>query len=371
VNILHVCDSIVGGTGSYLAELLPLQAARHGSNAITLLVPEQHRGHLETRLTNSDVRFLFFDRPNRVRGMVALARAYPGARRTARPDIVHAHSFGAGFVTRIQPRGRAKLIFCPHGWAFDMDVKPFARRAIVAVEQVLAARVDRIVLISLYEEARAREVGIGGDRLRTVANGISAIPPSVIPADWSDPRLKILFVGRFDRQKGLDVLLAAIEPLGDKLTLRTVGAPVVSDVRPSIPPLSFVEHLGWLSREEVAAQIAACDLLVVPSRWEGFGLVAIEAMRQGKPVMASAVGGLKEILGSGRFGFSVAAGDPIAWRVALVDLTRDEMTRRAEAGRERFRQRYTADRMAAKLDLLYAECLAGQAPMPMPVSPSK
>lgn len=202
---------------------------------------------------------------------------------------------------------------------------------------------------------RGQAAGIAGRKLRLVPNGIAADPPPVSPAPWDDSRIRLLFVGRFDRQKGLDILLDAVRPLGDRVALRVVGAPAVSETEltADLPP--HVSILGWLSREQVSAQMAACDLLVVPSRWEGFGLVAVEAMRLGTAVMASDVGGLSDILGPDRFGFSVPAGDPQAWRNALAGLDRTEIARRAAAGQARFRDCYTADRMMAGIDAVYRE----------------
>ena len=355
MRILHVCDSIIGGTGSYLAELLPPQAALYGPGQVMLLLPRGHRGFIEPRLADSSVRFAFFPRPNRLMGMAALFFVYLWVRLRFAPDIVHAHSFGAGFVTRIARLGRSRLIFCPHGWAFDMEVSPRVRSFVVALEKWLARRTERIVLISHHEVARAREIGIAESKLVAVPNGIAAAVPSVPAAAWSDTRLKLLFVGRFDRQKGLDVLLEAIRPLGGQVALRVVGAPVVSGgYRPDIV-LDAVDYLGWLDRDGVAAQMKACDALVVPSRWEGFGLVAIEAMRLSVPVIASAVGGLKEILDSGRYGFSVPPNDAFALRTQLSAVSDEALRRIGAIGHERFRSHYTAERMVAQIDDLYRQ----------------
>lgn len=357
MKILHVCDSIIGGTGSYLAELLPLQAAHYGPANVTLLMPEQHRPYLERRVSESGIAIRTFERTGRLRGMAELARAYAAIDRK-RYDVVHAHSFGAGVITRVLPKA-APVVFCPHGWAFDMEMGSAARHVVMLGERALAKRADRIVLISPHDERLARTAGFPKRKLRTVVNGIALSPPKIAPAEWQDDRLKLLFVGRFDRQKGLDVLLEAIAPLGDLAVLRLVGAQAVSSggIAEDFP--DHVEPLGWLSREEVTAQMAACDLLVVPSRWEGFGLVAIEAMRLGTAVMASDTGGLAYILEGGRYGFIVPPADPAAWRAAIRDLNAREIEKRAAAGEARFREHYSAERMAREIDAVYREIARG------------
>ncbi len=355
MRILHVCDSIIGGTGSYLAELLTLQAQRRGPGKVMLLMPHEHRDHIEPRLAASGVEFRYFTRKSRVRGMAMLALAFLAARREFRPDIVHGHTFGAGVVTRVlRARRRPATIFCPHGWAFDIEMPGVARKMIVALERILAPRSERIILISEHEQRRARTIGIPEPRLALVPNGIAAAAPAVPAVPWDDDRLKLLFVGRFDRQKGLDLLIEAIRPLADKVTLRIVGAPAVtSGYQP--PALPHVDVRGWRDRDGVVAEMKACDIVIVPSRWEGFGLVAVEAMRAGKPVMAAAAGGLADILDGGRYGIAVPINDPAALRTAIETLTPGRLAGLAAAGHRRFHDRYTAERMTDDIDKVYAE----------------
>lgn len=355
MRILHVCDSIIGGTGSYLAELLTLQAQRRGPGKVMLLMPYEHRDHVEPRLANSGVEFRYFTRKSRVRGMARLALTFLAVRREFRPDIVHGHTFGAGVITRVLRFGRRPAtVFCPHGWAFDIEMPALARKLLIVIERLLALRSEKIVLISEHEERRARAIGIADKRLALVPNGIAAAPPTIPAVPWDDNRLKLLFVGRFDRQKGLDLLIEAIRPLEDRVALRIVGAPAVSSgYHP--PALPHVDIRGWRDRDGVVAEMKACDMLVVPSRWEGFGLVAVEAMRVGKPVLAAAAGGLNDIMDNGRYGMTVPVNDSLAIRTAIETLSAQKLTALAEAGHARFHDRYTAERMTDDIDRVYAE----------------
>ena len=356
--MLHVCDSIIGGTGSFLAELLTPQAERYGGSALTLLMPEQHRDHIEPRLRDSGIRFEFFDRPNRLAGMAKLFFAYRRVRRQVRPDIVHAHSFGAGVVTRLLRFGRRpRMIFCPHGWAFSMQVSPMVRRIIIAIERSLARAADRIILISPHEREAAQEAGFGDRKLVVVNNAIAETPPPVAPATWDDNRIKLLFVGRLDRQKGVDLLLDAIAGLGDRYALRVVGQSVLSSTADR-PKLDFVDYVGWRDRNGVVAEMMAADAVVVPSRWEGFGLVAIEAMRVRRAVIASDAGGLNDILDGGRFGLSFPANDAESLRRLLERLDPADLPKWGETGHARFVAEYTTEKMVDAVDRVYADVMA-------------
>lgn len=357
-RILHVCDSIIGGTGSYLAELLTLQAARHGGESIMLLMPRQHIDHIEPRLADSGIRFAYFNRPSRFVGMLVLLFAYLVQRRRFRPDIVHAHSFGAGVSTRIVHWfRRPRMIFCPHGWAFNIPLGRGVRRIIVAIERVLALRTDRILLISNHEQKSAEAVGMPADKLVTIPNAIATEPPAIAAAPWDDARIKLLFVGRFDRQKGLDLLIDAIRPLGHKFALRVVGSPVVGKPANFGPSLDFVDFIGWRPRDGVSGEMKAADAVVIPSRWEGFGLVATEAMRLGKPVIASDAGGLSDILDDGRYGITFPAGDGAALRAVLERLDPATLATYGPLGHARFLAEYRMERMIDDVDELYRSVL--------------
>ncbi|WP_354293131.1 glycosyltransferase family 4 protein [Sphingomonas sp. 1185] len=357
-RVLHVCDSIIGGTGSYLAELLTPQAKLYGPAQLMLLMPRQHIPDLEPRLIDSGISLVYFHRPNRLLGMVMLFFAYLACLRRYRPDIVHAHSFGAGVCTRIVPWFRRhRLVFCPHGWAFNMPVSAWIRRAITLVERILAMRVDRILLISQHERQSAEQAGMPVRKLVTIPNAIATEPPPVAAVSWQDTRIKLLFVGRFDRQKGLDLLLDAIRPLGAKYSVRVVGRRVVGNGVDLGEPLDFVDFVGWRDRDEVSAEMKAADAVIVPSRWEGFGLVAIEAMRLGRPVIASDAGGLNDILDHGRYGFSFPAGDVQALRTLLTNLDKDQLPSFGEIGRKRFLAEYSADRMVGQVDDVYRDLM--------------
>ncbi len=110
---------------------------------------------------------------------------------------------------------------------------------------------------------------------------------------------------------------------------------------------------GWLSPSEIEAFYQSADIVVVPSRWEGFGLIAVEAMRAGLPVIASRVGGLPEIVEDGVTGLLIPPEDTAALVNALRDLSYERLSAMGRAGRERFQRHFTLDRVHRQITELY------------------
>jgi glycosyltransferase involved in cell wall biosynthesis len=365
MRILHVAESAQGGVGTYLAEILPDQARRFGVDNVRAVVPDRHAAHL----SGVDRRLItVWPRPDRsAAGAARLALAVQREVARFAPTVVHAHSSIAGAVVRglygWRPR-RFRIVYCPHGWAFDRRSSAPKKHAIELVERGLASAADRIVVISEHEQREAIRIGIAPERLSLVLNGI-ADQPTARPARWDDERLKLLFVGRLDEQKGFDTLIDAVEPLKDRVALRVIGKAIAGPATRRRTDRAQVEYLGWRSLAEVAAEIAAADLIAIPSRWEGFGLVALEAMREGRAVVASAVGGLREIVVDGETGRLVPPDAPERLMRAIAGHSRNEWRAMGAAGRLRFERLFTASRMNDALAQLYHELSPPSAPIPV------
>jgi glycosyltransferase involved in cell wall biosynthesis len=346
MKILHVAESAKGGVGTYLAEILPDQARRYGSDNVRALVPIQHAAHV----SGVDRRLLLtWRREERsVTGVVSLAKTISREIARFNPTVVHAHSSLAGGVIRLLygwKKPPFRIVYCPHGWAFDRQSSGLKNRVIERVEKGLAGGADRIVLISEHERQEALRIGIAPERLSLVLNGIDDMPPAR-PARWD---------GRLDTQKGFDTLLDAVEPIQDRVALRVIGKAVAGPATAPRTRRAQAEYLGWRSLSEVATEIAAADVVVIPSRWEGFGLVALEAMRGGCAVVASAVGGLREIVIDGETGYLVPPDHPERLMRVLSRHDRETWRAMGRAGRARYEAMFTAQRMNAELAALYQD----------------
>lgn len=359
MKILHVAESVQGGCGTYLNEMLPLQSASLGSAQVRCIAPRQHLAQLH-RLEPGQL--LPFERPGRAQGLPGLARAVWQAVRDWQPDLVHAHSTFAGAVVRGLSllRPMPPVVYCPHGWVFDVELPAAARGLTKLAERWMSHRCARIVAISEHELQQGLEAGIRARRMALVRNGVSPLLTDEV-APWPDDRLRLLFVGRLDRQKGADILLQAVAPLQAQVCVRIVGERVHAGTGARLPQMAHVGYTGWLSQQQVAAQINACDAVVMPSRWEGFGLVAVEAMRAGKPVLASAVGGLREIVVDGLTGHLFPPDDAPALGSLLAGLDRPRLQRMGADGLDRFLAHYTSGRTHDGLLQLYASVLGPSA----------
>jgi len=141
----------------------------------------------------------------------------------------------------------------------------------------------------------------------------------------------VLYVGRLSAEKGVDELVAATS--GMNLVVAGDGP-----LRDRIPGA-----LGFVPHDELQPLYARAAVVACPSRREGFGVACLEAMANGRPVVASAVGGLKDLVVDGETGLLVPPRDPKALRTALERLLGDAALRRrlGAVGRERARERFS------------------------------
>ena len=172
-------------------------------------------------------------------------------------------------------------------------------------------------------------------------------------------------VGRLIPIKGHDILLEAlveVRTVIPEVTLEVAGdGPLEGELAATVARLDLSDHVTFLGRVAQPAPVfERAELVVVPSLGEGFGMVALEAMERGRPVIASDVGGLPEIVADGETGLVVPSGDADALAEAMVALAGDLDRARAMglAGRERALAEFTPERSAQRIEELYAGALA-------------
>jgi glycosyltransferase involved in cell wall biosynthesis len=216
------------------------------------------------------------------------------ARRAARDaDLVHAHWLPS---TLVGLATRKPLVVQP--WGSDVALAPWLARLVFA-------RTRLVVAASPF-------LAQGAPRARIVP------VPVEVPTQVGEPDEPphVLFVGRLSEEKGVLEFLEA-----------TAGLPraVVGDgpLRDRVP-----ETVGWVSPADLGRHYERAAVVCVPSRREGYGMVAREAMAYGRPVVATAVGGLADAIEDGETGLLVPPGDPAALRAALVGLLEDPALRR-------------------------------------------
>jgi glycosyltransferase involved in cell wall biosynthesis len=265
--------------------------------------------------------------------LVLLVPAFLWNMRRAVPrdaDLVHAHWLAAGFVAMTLRRPYVVQV-----WGTDVEL---ARRVPWLVRPVL--RRARLVLAAssfLAEEARA----LGAHEVRVVPSGV-AIPESV--GEPEEPP-HVLYVGRLSAEKGILELVEACRGL----PLVVVGD---GPLRARVPGA-----VGFVPPHELGSWFERAAVVAAPSRREGYGVVAREAMAWGRPVVATAVGGLVDAVEDGVTGTIVAPGDTAALRGALERMLGDAdlRARQGAAARSRAQTELSFDAAAGALIAAYDE----------------
>jgi len=183
-----------------------------------------------------------------------------------------------------------------------------------------------------------------------------------------------VYCGRLVYEKGVQDLLAAVPRLRRRHPgLRVVVAgtgPAEAELRERARALRLgraVAFAGFMTDADLAALVAAADCAVVPSRYEPFGMVALEAGAAGTPVVAADVGGLAEVVADGRLGLRFPAGDPAALAGAVGRLLADpDLGRRlVRAGQDALATEHGWDRVAERTVAVYRRAV-GETPAPAP-----
>jgi glycosyltransferase involved in cell wall biosynthesis len=226
------------------------------------------------------------------------------------------------------------------------------------VEGILSEFTDHIVCVSHAEKAEADSANINPGKCRVIENGLPPLPVAVVDRMIAERRnrsgpLQVLFVGRFDRQKGFDVFLEVMRALGGAAQATAIGDYLLSSTpRPPCP--ANVTLLDWQPQSALAGHYAQADLLVMPSRWEGLPFVALEGMRAGLAVFATRAGGLSEAVVDASTGVCFEIDEPAEMARRIAQTSRAQLAAMGARGVERFRSFYTADRMNRRLLELYA-----------------
>lgn len=356
VKLIHCAETIKGGIATYLRELLVHQVQAFNAGEIAVVVPQSQLTELPH--LNGIVFCAYEDVPGqRVRNAFKLGHRVQELMLANPHAVVHVHSTFAGATVRALAvlMGRTKtLVYCPHGWAWDRPMGQLARRATQFIERLLSRGCGAIVCISDHERQTGIQAGIPKSKLHVVLNGVAskAPAPQSVAVDWPQDRLRVLFVGRFDRQKGVDLFCQAMMQMQSEAYAVMAGGAVLGDAMSiQLPPNAHL--VGWVSGSQLEYLLRSADVLVVPSRWEGFGLIAAEGMRAGVAVVAANVGGLAEVVDHGRTGVLIQPESVSSICQALRSCTIQQWRDMGAQGKLRFDELFKMERVHSELMALY------------------
>jgi glycosyltransferase involved in cell wall biosynthesis len=277
---------------------------------------------------------------------VAAVRRVGRALRDTVADVVHGHGAKGGAYARLAG-GRAVRAYTPHGGTLHFDPRSPLGFVYLTLERALLPRTDLI----LFESAYARDVfnarvGTPAATVRVVHNGVTAAEFAPVPPDANASDL--VFVGELRQLKGVDVL---IEAMG---MLAAAGRPVSATIVGSGPDADRFKALAqacgvaahFPGALPVRQAFARGRLLIVPSRAESLPYIVLEAAAAGLPMLATAVGGIPEILGP-QSALLLPAGDAAALAAAITASIADPAGSRAAADalQQRVREEFTAEAM--------------------------
>jgi len=309
-----------------------------------------------------------------------------------RYDVLHSHYWLSGVVAReLRQRWGTPIVHMFHtlgkmknAVAQRPEERETARRITVEAEivcltdvLVAATPAEREQLVRFYDAAPAR--------IRVISPGVDVERFHPIPAAHAKERIGlcqdrrvILFVGRIEPLKGIDNLLRAIArvvdgwpELREGLCVPVIGGDPdrireddemvrLQELREELGIGDIVTFLGAKDQDMLQYYYSAAEMVVMPSDYESFGMVALEAMACGTPVIASDVGGLAFLVRHERTGYRVPARDPEALADKITRLLTDEVLRRRIGQRAAcWAESYAWPRIADQIEALYNELVAG------------
>ncbi len=291
--------------------------------------------------------------------------AYPGRR-----WLLHAHDWLVAYAAReLQDAVAAPLAATIHATEAGRNHGLYnqVQQAINHIEAGLVNGADQLICCSRYMEEEIRRLFRPRANIVVIPNGVRPVPP-VSPARDSQT---ILFVGRLVVEKGVQVLLAALNRLqhlypAARLVVAGAG-PYAGELQALAASLGLagrVEFTGFVSEEARNQLLARARVAVFPSLYEPFGIVALEAMAAGVPVIVSRTGGLAEVVEDNQTGLAFNPGDVAGLERCLVTIFQnpDLAAAMGSNARARVYRDYTWEAVARQTRALYQDMLRNEKP---------
>lgn len=322
VKVLHIGEYVQGGVATYIKSLL-----HHPDrpDIIDYLLCSEKKSDHKWPLPVEQITYYSYTRNlyNLPKAMYSIMKQI----RILQPDVIYCHSTWAGLLVRFPMLFFGKpcrILYNAHGWAFLRDVAKWKRRLYAIIERILLFSTDMVINVSNYEYQAALKYGLSNIKQKVIYSGIPS-EKGKIDSEVQLPheKLNLLFVGRFDPQKGIDYFLHVFSKVKrSDLHLTVIGDNVIGGgTYIEKKDTECVTFLGWVPHDKLASYYNACDVVIMPSRWEAFGLVAIEAMKYGKAVIVSNRGALPEIVQDGRNGYIFNFNQPEQLQQILQNLS--------------------------------------------------
>lgn len=345
MKLLHIISSLeIGGAQRLLSDLLPIQ--KQQGLDVELLVNVSVENDFTAKIQEAGVKIISLDEPNlhSFSNILRLRKIIKGY------DVVHVHLFPSVYWVALASIGlKVKLVYTEHSTSNRRREKSYFR----PIEKFVYRQYDKIISISQQtQDALQQWLQSSDGRFVVVNNGVdtksfSSLRSSVVPKS-------LIMVSRFVAAKDQETLIRAMKHLDEDVILRLVGDGENMDhckkVAMEEGVLDRVEFLG--SRSDVSELIAGSYIGVQSSNWEGFGLTAVELMAAGKPVIASDVEGLKQVVDGAGIVFSRGNVSELSEKIAHLLMDKGYYEAVASACKQRS-MRYDISVMASEYKSVY------------------
>lgn len=369
MHVVHISKVTgIAGSEGHLLTLLPSLA--YSGITITMIVldtPDRAGGEFCSTMQSCGVSTIRI--PIRSHFDLVVVRRLAHELRRLRPDVVHTHLVHADIFGQIA----AVWAKTPVVISSRHNDNPFRRGRLFGImNRWLSKKTAAIIAISNALFRFVTEVeGFPQEKVHTIHYGLSPVEFPLEAGAMARSQYGIAadvpLIGMFGRlieQKGVDVLLEAFAHVLNTHSIAKLIIVGDGKLREALEGLAeqlgimnSVLFTGWVANDQVKKLMLACDVVVMPSRWEGFGLVALEAMNCARPVIASRVSALPEIILDGETGILVSPDDVPALTSAITALLddRDKALMMGQAGNDRLVQEFSVEKMVRATSELYRE----------------
>lgn len=291
-------------------------------------------------------------------------------------DIIHCHTSKGGFIGRFAARlaGSKIIIYSPHGDVFKGYFNNMVTNIFIMFERFAAPFTDNIITLSKKGAERFLEHGIGTrQQLKYIYNGIDIISYKRTKTTRAEKRIELgldkddfvcATVGRLVPVKGHQYLIEAIKKVVNKIPsakfLFIGDGELMPDLLTQTKSLGLRKNIFFLGARSDIAEILNCiDIFLLPSLNEGFGIVLVEAMAMKKPVIATNVGGVPEIVVNETTGILLPPKDPEVFSSAIIRLydTPEISLKMGLAGYNRARRLFDITTTVTEFESLYCDLI--------------
>ncbi len=338
-TIVHIAQS-AGGVAEYLYMFLKNFKDKNFENI--LIVSEDYREKLDKfKPYVSNIYIVPMVREVELKNDVKAILKVRKILKQIKPNIVYLHSSKAGAIGRIALalNFKTKILYNAHGWYFNAQISNMKKKIFVVIEKILAVKTNKIINISKSEHESALKHKIAPEKkMCVIENGIDFTKFENNDKYREETRKKyhvkndeivIGVVGRLTEQKDPLTMIKAFELVHKEnrnVRLMYVGSGnLEEDVKQYAKEKNILDKIiitGWV--DDVEQYIPAFDIAVLPSKWEGFGLVLIEYMACDKPIIATNVGGISDIIENFKNGILCSVQDYKTIGETIIKLIKNE-----------------------------------------------